>query len=393
MASKKLEKQTQFWVEKGIINQKQAADILSNPFETSPQIPGNTFKLFAIIGSVLVGLGILIILAANWDSIGRFVKLGLSFFSLIAFYSAGYFLKFRKDMPKLGNALFFIGAVLFGGTIFLIGQIYNIQSNLSTGYLIWFLGIIPLVYLLRSKLIGILSVLVYIAFIIAISSSNYFGSEHTALFLLVAGVTWIAVASLHSKFVQTKFVQNPYQITGLAVWAVPSLVLTTRFAGDLYRYAKPSAVKLNILLALAVIIVTAIPIIDWIKKKISAETIIAPAFLITTVALIYFPKFFKKQNYDYYSYSHPKIPPAYIGINLIFFVCLLLIITVAHKQKQPLLAYSVSVLFGLGIIVRYFELASYYLSGQLGLLLLGAGTLLLILGGGLEAQRRRFKNA
>lgn len=113
--------------------------------------------LFGIIGSVLIGGGIILILAHNWADLSRAVRTVLSFLPmLMAQGFVGYVIFKRKKSPgwREGSAVFLMLTV--GSSIALIGQTYHIPADMGNFVLIWMILILPVVYLLNSSLTAIL---------------------------------------------------------------------------------------------------------------------------------------------------------------------------------------------------------------------------------------------
>ena len=97
--------------------------------ESTPKI----FVIFGVLGAVLVGLGIILIFAHNWDELPRFAKTILAFIPLIAGQIAcGYTLFKKRDSVawRESSATFLFFAI--GASISLISQIYNISGNFSS---------------------------------------------------------------------------------------------------------------------------------------------------------------------------------------------------------------------------------------------------------------------
>ena len=153
---RKLFREISGWVQERVIEPEQAERIKA---KYSKQLEYNRLlsSLF-IFGSILVGLGIILFIASNWQYLSKTAKLGLIFFSIIGFNVLGFYFRFeRGNLFKLGEVLFFLGAVSFGAGIWLIAQIFQIPYNYANGLLFWIIGILPMVFLLRSKTILILS--------------------------------------------------------------------------------------------------------------------------------------------------------------------------------------------------------------------------------------------
>src|SRR3954468_8025533 len=111
-------------VSAGIISDETAQKI--NEYYLNKPKPENNRLLvvFGILGSLLVGLGIILIIAHNWDHLGRITKTVLSFVPLIVGQAlAVYSLTVKKDSmvwKESGGTFLFLA---IGSTISLIAQI------------------------------------------------------------------------------------------------------------------------------------------------------------------------------------------------------------------------------------------------------------------------------
>lgn len=110
------------------------------------------FIVFGILGAVLVGLGMILIVAHNWDELSRGTKTFLAFFPLlVGQLLCGYVLIKKNDSTgwreSASSFLFFsIGAILA-----LISQIYNIPGETDSFLLTWMLLSLPLIYVMKSS--------------------------------------------------------------------------------------------------------------------------------------------------------------------------------------------------------------------------------------------------
>ncbi len=112
--------------------------------------------LFFGLGAAVLGLGVILLFAYNWAEMGRYTKLGVIFGAMIAAHVGGLALREKTDWrAKLGEALSFLGSMMFGAGIWLVAQIYNIDEHFPNGFLIWALGTLALAWGLRSVLQGI----------------------------------------------------------------------------------------------------------------------------------------------------------------------------------------------------------------------------------------------
>jgi len=148
------------WSRDGIITAEQGARIRARYPEAVPAVSWG-LVVFSGFGAVIVGLGVILLLAYNWDDIPKFGKLALVFGSTIAAHAAGVRLRAKEGWrSQLGEALSLLGSVLFGAGIWLIAQVYNIDEHFPNGFLCWGLGALALAWAMDSILQGLLAVVV-----------------------------------------------------------------------------------------------------------------------------------------------------------------------------------------------------------------------------------------
>lgn len=120
--------------------------------------------LFSTFGSILIGLGVILLIAANWSKMPPFVATCILILATFGVYFAAWWFKYKKrSHPKIGEALIFLGSLLFGASLILIAQLYHIRIEYSNLILVWALALLPLVYFTKSSLTLALSSLLIIA--------------------------------------------------------------------------------------------------------------------------------------------------------------------------------------------------------------------------------------
>ncbi len=81
----------------------------------------NMTVIATIFGAILVGAGVLLFIAGNWDAMGQWLKLLLISISMLMSNYFGWRCRFEPgNQPKFGTALLLIGQFIFGGGIWLI---------------------------------------------------------------------------------------------------------------------------------------------------------------------------------------------------------------------------------------------------------------------------------
>ena len=151
MSRKLLETEGPEWVRKGIITPEQHQQLLAL-YPTEERVVG----LLPLLGSLLVGLSALSLVAANWQALPEWLRLLLLLGSMGAAYAGGeYFL--RRGQESLGTGLVGLGLILFGCGIILTSQMYQLIGYDATGLLAWVLAGTALTYLYRSRTLFILT--------------------------------------------------------------------------------------------------------------------------------------------------------------------------------------------------------------------------------------------
>lgn len=105
----------------------------------------------ALVGALLLGVGVITWFAAHWSEMGKLAKLAAIFLALAASHAAYGFCQSRGGMPKLAQGLTLLSVLFFGAAIMLIGQIYNIDSHFPDGIALWAAGGLVTAWLLASQ--------------------------------------------------------------------------------------------------------------------------------------------------------------------------------------------------------------------------------------------------
>ncbi|RSK37382.1 DUF2157 domain-containing protein [Hymenobacter metallilatus] len=154
MSRKLLETEGPAWVQRGIITEQQREQLLAlYPTDTT------AIGLLPLLGSLLVGLSALSVVAANWQGLPELVRLGLLLGALCAAYAGGEYFRRRGNL-SLGMALVALGLILFGASIVLTSQLYQLIGYDLTGLLAWAVAGMGLTWLYRSRLLFLLTAVI-----------------------------------------------------------------------------------------------------------------------------------------------------------------------------------------------------------------------------------------
>ena len=213
----KLQQEVNELVEAQVISPEVATNIENYYNSKKGNSPNRLFAIFGILGSLLVGLGLILILAHNWDDFARTTKTIWAFIPLVVGqFFVGYSLFKKKGVTwKEASATFLFFAI--GASIALVSQIYNIPGAMSSFLLTWILLAAPLIYLLKSQAAALL----YLIFITAYACNvGYFNDESPWWYLMM--LVWIA------PHYYKRLKEFPSEnLTSIFHWFLPLSVLIT----------------------------------------------------------------------------------------------------------------------------------------------------------------------
>ncbi|WP_207650075.1 DUF2157 domain-containing protein [Desulforamulus ferrireducens] len=127
--------------------------------------PGLSFvRVMLVIGAVLVGLGILSFIAANWDELTKLVKYLIIVGMFISFMVVSY--KMSEKYPKTSRSFLYLALITYGAGIFLIGQMFNFGGHFTQAFILWAIGVFPAAVLCKDKLVFLFAQLLLLIYII-----------------------------------------------------------------------------------------------------------------------------------------------------------------------------------------------------------------------------------
>ena len=165
---------------------KEKADEIRTFFEEKKNgNPKLLYIVFGILGAILVGMGIILMIAHNWDNLSKSFKTFLSLLPLIIGQSmCGYSLikKTGNSAWKESSSAFLFFAI--GAGISLVSQIYHIPGDLSSYLFTWSLLALPIVYVMNSSTTSLLFIVIITYYAVNRGYWNY-PNEHTHYYWLL----------------------------------------------------------------------------------------------------------------------------------------------------------------------------------------------------------------
>jgi uncharacterized membrane protein len=209
-----MRQEAQGWQADGLISSDQY-QALAERYQFD-QLDADAHDRFVIIliglGSVLLGLGVITFVAANWQAIPRLLKVLLLVGLLVGVNGAGFYLwqpavtatgdrqpARSPGRQRLGHGLLLLGALTLGANIALMGQTFHQDGPLSSLYLLWGLGVLAMAFGLRLTSLAVLAqVLMGIGYWLSLQDLWWDSTDGLNLLLrympLVAAVLFLPLA-------------------------------------------------------------------------------------------------------------------------------------------------------------------------------------------------------
>ena len=136
------------WIAKGLVPADSRDAILASV--GAGRSAGRLEAIIAVFGVILIGLGALSFVGANWAAMTKLTRLVVLFGSMwLAYGIAIWFCAQGRDL--IGQAFVLLGVLLFGTNIWFVAQTYNINSHYPDGMLMWGVGALAAAALVPSR--------------------------------------------------------------------------------------------------------------------------------------------------------------------------------------------------------------------------------------------------
>ncbi len=116
-----------------------------------------------VLGGVLVGLGVLLTVAANWSGIGDTAKVLTIVLALVATHVAGIWADARGAARWVGTAAFTVATLVFAGGVFLLGQLFHVRAHDPLGFLLVAIAATAVALLTTRRVVGWLAAAAWVA--------------------------------------------------------------------------------------------------------------------------------------------------------------------------------------------------------------------------------------
>ncbi|BAZ10438.1 hypothetical protein NIES4071_22540 [Calothrix sp. NIES-4071] len=263
--ARKLRTEAQQWQDEGLIDRDLYEQLAERYQFNNLEALGRDRFVFILIGlgAILLALGVITFVAANWQALSREVRLVLLLSLFLATNIAGFYL-WRQPLPSsisarrqqrrkrtFGTGLILLGNLLIGANIGLLAQMFHIGGSAYQLYLAWGLAVVIMACSLHITTLAVLAlILLQIGYWTGLSEVYYWEKyqswghviiRHMPLILAVVFVPlaylcrsqWIfrlsaiaIVTNLQSnlRYIDTLNLNTPFW-AGLTVLALPPALL------------------------------------------------------------------------------------------------------------------------------------------------------------------------
>ena len=144
----------------GVITPDVAAAIERHYMEVDSSRKGFGFIILAAIGSALIGAGIILLVAHNWDELRRPLRCAIAFLPLVASICLGLFVLLRRlESAAWREGVSLFNTAAFAAALSLVSQTYQIQGSFADFIGVCLLVALPVIYLFRANLLALVYII------------------------------------------------------------------------------------------------------------------------------------------------------------------------------------------------------------------------------------------
>lgn len=372
------------WQATGLLTAEQAgalrADLEARERRHSS---GRAVTIFATIGAVLVGLGVILFVASNWARMGPVARVLV----LSAGYAAaaiGAVWADKSGLPKLANAVWVLVTLLLGANITLIAQIFNHSLTYWQGPLLWMVGAVAMGYARQSPAQGAIVVPLGLLALGWVGGGSGWFMDDQIQFLIspgglrpllpLIGLALIATALLLRRRVEWGFAESACAKWGTLLIALPLIVSTVHVEAVEWIFGIEFTTKQIVILCAVGLLVASAALVGRARADLVRPVLIGLALLF---CLLIVPVDGKPWLRLDVGGSHWPYGLYVVGV---FWLALLAIGLGVRTQNPPLIntaIYSLAIL----IVIQYFSWSFLLLDRSLvfivgGILLIGMSIML-----------------
>jgi len=189
-----LRRQTDDWQARGLVSPEQAGRILALYSPVGRFSAARAAFGLTGLAVLMAAVALLLVIGYNWDALAPAARAAIVF-GIVGGAFAASAVAYRRDHPRMGEALAFAATLVYGNGIFLLAGVFQIRAHDPDGLFWWMAGTLVTALLLRSKLIT-LTALALLLFWVPFEGAEY--ARPNYWFLPVAAAAWWLAVRLGS---------------------------------------------------------------------------------------------------------------------------------------------------------------------------------------------------
>ena len=362
---KKLNRFLNAWVNAGLISAEQMKNIIT--YEEKKGSEGRSKWImygFVSLGICVISIGVISLIAANWEYIPGMVKLIFDFIILLAV--AYVIFRFRNtEKDYVWDSLLTFFAFLCLASIALISQVYHTGGELWQALAFWLIITIPAVHMTRKKLLPHIWILAFLFTLI-----SWLLSDNSPWQLLTASVSdeneFMIFLTLPFLCLVLDIVFERFRSTGrygeiFRIWSVLGGIFIAG-AVDIYYSVLGDELVRNSLIPLYALAAVCIVLLFTISKYSYKQKIIITIMTVLTAA-VFIP-------YNYLNAESYHLAADFIGagFSMIIFLLFAMLFILNDRRKLFNLA---TLLIGLRFLIIYFQVFGGLAATGFGLIFSG----------------------
>jgi uncharacterized membrane protein len=149
------------WRRDAVVSEQQAqriADLYEGAGELAERGRSRAVFVLMAAAATLVGLAALLLIGYNWEQLDRWTKLAIVLGVIGLTHAAGFHLRYRRKIGALSENVFFLACLFYGAGIWLVAQVFHINSHYPDGVWWWAIGVLPFALPLETRLLHALLV-------------------------------------------------------------------------------------------------------------------------------------------------------------------------------------------------------------------------------------------
>ncbi|HEX3177915.1 MAG TPA: DUF2157 domain-containing protein [Methylomirabilota bacterium] len=200
---------------------------------------GRGVTILVNLGAIALGAGLVVFFAGNWMEFGRAAKIASLVGLTLLFYVAGFELirGSRWGFPKLGLALVFLGCVMFGTDLVLLGLMYDLTAEHAWSLLLQGAAWLSVAYVVRSRLVLFLALIGVVAWFgaeVGYCWGGYWLYLGRPFHFIGVGAALMAIGGLHGRRGWRDF-GAAWALVGLLLVYLSVLILSIFDVGRMFR--------------------------------------------------------------------------------------------------------------------------------------------------------------